>query len=70
MSDKQKSYSNIGNAGLNLEMIPTHLRQWDILGEKREINQTIENNKICGVVNIDETIVKDGNNKLPSNNNL
>ena len=66
MTNKQEVYSTNGNAGLNLEMIPDDLKQWDIFGKKKEINQPEENNKIWVVVNTDQTrVIEVDMNEIP-----
>ena len=58
--------TNTGNAGLNLEMIPDDLKQWDIFGKKKEINQPLENHKIWVVVNTDQTrVIEVDMNEIP-----
>ena len=37
MTNKQEVYSTNGNAGLNLEMIPDDLKQWDVFGKKKKL---------------------------------
>ena len=41
---------NSGNAGLNYELIPNHLKKWDIFGKINKSNE----NKIWVVVNTDQ----------------
>ena len=66
MTNKQEVYSTNGNAGLNLEMIPDDLKQWDIFGKKKEINQPLENHKIWVVVNTDQTrVIEVDMNEIP-----
>ena len=42
--------NKLGDAGLNFEMLPQHLRQWDVLGDKWVVVQkdynTIDKSKI------------------------
>jgi len=66
MSDKQEVYFTNGNAGLNLEFTPDDLKQWDIFGKKKKINQPQENNKIWVVVNTDQTrVIEFDMNEIP-----